>query len=280
MSVIVTTTNGIESQYKKLKHHFLKEFGTGKSLQNAVDILLQKFFPENERSYKRSNVMAREDVRCHAAGFPEFLLGRPKNLIAHCIERMPPNVTLSDSSGKVSDVDGIPSCTCMDFIKTKWPCKHILHSHSKGDVSLKKYLSHPVFTLDESVFDTTCPVDIDDTSTAMEQDTNLSNTLVTEKSCRRDCIEQIRLIENGLYLITDVNQMEAVLNRLQEVSAFMDQKVVKVSGLTMGRKRKWKRTSIRQGIKKKRCQKKTVERTATKEETHVPHVAVIMSLET
>ncbi|KAL5006287.1 hypothetical protein ScPMuIL_015093 [Solemya velum] len=43
---IISTTNGIETQYKDIKHHYLKEFGIGKSLTNVTEVLLEKFFPD------------------------------------------------------------------------------------------------------------------------------------------------------------------------------------------------------------------------------------------
>ncbi|KAL5017479.1 hypothetical protein ScPMuIL_007068 [Solemya velum] len=52
---IISTTNGIETQYKDIKHHYLKEFGIGKSLTNVTEVLLEKFFPDAEMSYKREN---------------------------------------------------------------------------------------------------------------------------------------------------------------------------------------------------------------------------------
>jgi len=45
---VISTTNGIEHQYKELKHLYLKEFGIGKSLSNVTEVLVKNLFPDAE----------------------------------------------------------------------------------------------------------------------------------------------------------------------------------------------------------------------------------------
>ncbi|KAL5009705.1 hypothetical protein ScPMuIL_012010 [Solemya velum] len=89
---IISTTNGIETQYKTLKHFYLKEFGIGKSLANVLEVLLDKFFPDSQLSYRRENIKSFEESRNYSPEVPAFLRNRPRKFMRHCLDRLPPNV--------------------------------------------------------------------------------------------------------------------------------------------------------------------------------------------
>ena len=75
---------------------------------------------------------------------PEFLRNRPKLFVGHCIWRMPPKVgalasedflqsdcctVASADSGEMCTMsfqEMYPNCSCPDFQKKYWPCKHLL----------------------------------------------------------------------------------------------------------------------------------------------------------
>ncbi|KAL5016826.1 hypothetical protein ScPMuIL_006415 [Solemya velum] len=86
---IISTTNGIETQYKTLKHFYLKEFGIGKSLANVLEVLLDKFFPDSQLSYRRENIKSFEESRNYSPEVPAFLRNRPRKFMRHCLDRLP-----------------------------------------------------------------------------------------------------------------------------------------------------------------------------------------------
>lgn len=115
---------------------------------------------------------------------PEFLRGRPKSLIIHCLQRMKKsqrftkkdvkcsNETnglfhLKSQSGKVHVVDfgvmtSTPSCTCKDWIQFRIPCKHFFavfeHFEQWKWGSLPKhYLESSHITADVKAFDNEHP---------------------------------------------------------------------------------------------------------------------------
>lgn len=67
--------------------------------------------------------------------------------------------SISNSSGKEYEVrydSNITACSCKDFLKYNWPCKHIItvfnHFPEHGLESLNKvYISMPYFNVDEEI---------------------------------------------------------------------------------------------------------------------------------
>lgn len=96
--------------------------------------------------YIEYNVKSLEICRKYHHTVPRYLQNRPKLFVQHCMERLPPNCThipqaniIEESSGihvvrsvdsensytVCLDEDG-PTCSCMDWGKNHWPCKHML----------------------------------------------------------------------------------------------------------------------------------------------------------
>ncbi len=99
--------------------------------------------------YEEKNVKAASFSKPYDKDVPFFLRDRPKRFIAHCMQRMPPNVTaipaesvrqIGPAKAEVDSVDtpGVtyelnfgddshrPTCSCKDFRQTQWVCKHFL----------------------------------------------------------------------------------------------------------------------------------------------------------
>ena len=96
------------------------------------------------QKYVMNNLKASEWYRQYNSFVPVFLRGRPRTLIAHCLERQArakkydstdivPSTqkgvfTLIKPSGRSHTIDfgieGETSCTCKDWKKWKIPCKH------------------------------------------------------------------------------------------------------------------------------------------------------------
>ena len=113
-----------------------------------------------------------EIYRSYNSFVPEFLRGRPRGVITHCLQRMKKSqrftktdmefrnenglFQLKSHSGKVHVVDfgvmtNTPSCTCKDWIQYKIPCKHFFavfeHSEQwKWESLPKHYLESPHIT--------------------------------------------------------------------------------------------------------------------------------------
>ena len=131
-----------------------------------------------------------ETYRSYNSFVPEFLRGRPRSVIIHCLQRMKKsqrftntdiefrNETnglfhLKSQSGKVHVVDfGIttntPCCTCKDWIQYKIPCKHFFavfeHSEQwKWESLPKQYLESSHITADVKAFDNEYPTVSDTT---------------------------------------------------------------------------------------------------------------------
>ncbi|KAL5019429.1 hypothetical protein ScPMuIL_003487 [Solemya velum] len=283
---IITTTNGIESQFKEMKHFYLKEFGVGKSLQNVLEVLLEKFFPDAELSYKRDNVRALEESRQYSEAVPDFLKNRPSIFFHHCIKRVPPNIEniqMSDidivehhfevksqeSHNKyIVSVEGdFPTCTCQDFIKTHWPCKHMLaiYKHFNSE-PIGAFLQQPLFTVDRDiVHEHTVDRDIVHEHEPVRKDSspeilefNVEKKVQPKpQSVRKDILQTLSNLENLCYLCDDVVLLDGYLEKLKCLKTSWEQTLPKVAGLTLRRnKRRWRRRSGRYSIRR-RFERKT-----------------------
>ena len=118
------------------------------TLSALARVLVESFLPDMRQKYVMNNLKASEWYRQYNSFVPVFLRGRPRTLIAHCLERQArakkydstdivPSTqkgvfTLIKPSGRSHTIDfgieGEPSCTCKDWKKWKIPCKHFLES--------------------------------------------------------------------------------------------------------------------------------------------------------
>ncbi len=141
----INTTNGVESLNKVLKYSYLPR-KRNINLSRLVTILYEDFIPESHNKYMFLNYHASSTYRSYNNFVPEYLNGRPRQVILHCLERKSNSrkyseedilnrdtvkgiFTITGSSGKVHTVDfgqetGQPACTCPDWIQWHLPCKH------------------------------------------------------------------------------------------------------------------------------------------------------------
>ena len=131
-----------------------------------------------------------ETYRSYNSFIPNFLRGRPRSVIIHCLQRMKKSLKfmktnidfsnemnglfhLKSHSGKVHVVDfgvmtNTPSCTCKDWIQFRIPCKHFfaIFEHSeqwKWGALPKHYLESSHITADVKAFDNQYPTVSDTT---------------------------------------------------------------------------------------------------------------------
>ncbi|XP_065215356.1 uncharacterized protein LOC135842015 [Planococcus citri] len=184
-SVIIRTNNGIESQNKLIKYSYLK-LHVDKSLCGVLDVLITDFFIDEIKKYQVANSRLSENCKQYDKEIPEYLHNRPVDFIRHEYARY--------ASGKTFDKDDIsvlnnaesskciclvrseesptnfyyidfdvPNCTCEDFFRHFFPCKHMfavfqfLPEQFSFEKSLPpSYLNSPFLTIDEkfSFFET------------------------------------------------------------------------------------------------------------------------------
>jgi hypothetical protein len=202
-----------------------------------------------------------EASRKYSEYVPEFLKGRPRNFVAHCLDRMPPKVEdiekstlvftdgescrVSSQSGKVYIVtftSRVPKCSCPDFEKHLWPCKHILaifkhfpaYSWETLDIA---YTSLPYFNIDNEIInnlekDKEASVDSEFVNTPLpiqiDKSSKGGNNVNDE---RKQCVELLKNIQNSIYAVSSRDVMHHVKVKLQELDRFMDDNCVKISGL-------------------------------------------------
>ena len=140
----INTTNGVESQNKLLKYSYLPR-KKNITLSQLATILYEEFVPEAHHKYLYLNYHMSETYRKYNDFVPDYLHGRPRQTIIHCLDRKSSSrkYTSEDilskdithgkftiqGSGKVHTIDfGLltekPSCTCPDWLQWQIPCKH------------------------------------------------------------------------------------------------------------------------------------------------------------
>jgi len=141
----VETNNGVEAQNKVLKYSYLPH-RRNITLSCLVEILITSFLPDSYEKYLFQNYKMSSAYRSYSEDIPKYLHGRPPALIKHCLNRLEKAkrkfssesfVNCDVEKGKFSlagessthHIDfglsnGQPSCTCGDWSKTHYPCKH------------------------------------------------------------------------------------------------------------------------------------------------------------
>ena len=169
------TNNGIEAQNKVLKYSYLPH-RKNINLSHLSDIIVNSFLPDSYEKYLFQNYKMNPTYRKYRDQIPPYLHGRPPALIEHCLHRQQKAkhkftansiissddvnglFTICGESGTKHHVDfgkssGQPSCTCGDWCKTHFPCKHffaIFMYKSTWDWNSlpKSYLEGPYLSTD------------------------------------------------------------------------------------------------------------------------------------
>jgi hypothetical protein len=176
--------------------------------------------------------------------------------------------SLSSQSGNTYSVDyehNIPCCSCPDFVKHHWPCKHILavfeHFPDYGWDALNSiYTSQPCFNIDADIEKTVssdafhvgeklqdgdmCTQEnspVIDTNTCAkmdEPDDPISKKTTDAVSVRKTCVELLKNIQNNLYASDNVAVLLEVERKLFETDTFLDDNCPKICGIPTRRKTK------------------------------------------
>ena len=142
----ISTNNGVESLNKILKHMYLKYF-CDRSVTGLVTMILNQFLPERYKVYVKENHKMSSQIYAYNEAIPSFLHNRPTKFVKHVLQRLSQSATIPrDSIEFIDEKDGKfainsmtpgineryninlqnPSCNCFDFLRSTWPCKHIL----------------------------------------------------------------------------------------------------------------------------------------------------------
>lgn len=152
--------------------------------------------------YKQENAQRAEAFRSYSANVPGFMCNRPLPFLKHVTTRLRAEVKdhdirqISKSEFEVCSAEstGIkyncflgsatenPKCSCFDFKKFKWPCKHMLKIITSIDgYSWKSlpasYRSNPLFLLDKCIVGDKYIEEIDDSTIEIAE----NSKIVTEK---------------------------------------------------------------------------------------------------
>lgn len=177
----------------------------------------------------------------------------------------------------------VPFCSCPDFAKSHWPCKHVLaifnHYPEHGwDTLRKSYTNQPCFNLDFDVLREIAvnePVAINNKPKAdiaktddfevKKSDNDTDSATVTPMAVRKSCIEVLKNVQNNLYGTSDLNVLSEVCQQLSAIDSYLDDQAVKICGLPSRRKRqsmklKRKQNKVSKNIKKQKLPKEIFEK--------------------
>ena len=149
----MNTNNGTESLNKVFKHSYLPR-KRSMTLSCIITLIMEIFLPESHQKYLFLNFKQSSQYRSYKEFVPDYLHGRPRSTISHCLERRSKSMKYTNDDVQVIDGDaGIfsvmgtsgkkhvisfaePSCSCRDRVAYHLPCKHffgIFRLHSKWD---------------------------------------------------------------------------------------------------------------------------------------------------
>ncbi|XP_064482471.1 uncharacterized protein LOC135395156 [Ornithodoros turicata] len=266
----IATNNGVESQNKLLKEHYIKQHSGRKSLAGLIGTLVGQFLPERKRIFLERNMKLSTEYRLCRPDLPSYLHNRPPKVVKHIMTRITAagDFMREDILGDNDDGQGIfkvrslsqdglhhtvnfnaPSCTCKDFITTQLPCKHfcaifLLFDSWGFDHLPEKYRNSPALTLDRNV-DTRSDMEVDilhhdDITCAPTTSENSAPLQDLQKVQRREerrvrnsVIHALEHCKSSVYYCHDISKMKNVLNRLAECQAELQDGMSTSNGLTV-----------------------------------------------
>ena len=143
----VNTNNGAETLNKVLKYSFLPKKNS-LLLSRVVSLIIDDFLPLSYQKYLFQNYRQSTQYRSYKSFVPDYLCGRPRSTILHCLERKTKALkyslcdtsvidlengkfTVKGTKSKIHTIDfgtgnedHMPSCTCQDWTQWHMPCKH------------------------------------------------------------------------------------------------------------------------------------------------------------
>ncbi|CAC5386269.1 unnamed protein product [Mytilus coruscus] len=295
-NIKINTTNGLEKMHCDLKFKYLKNIQDGKSLSSMVSIIVNEMMPESKNTYIRKNLSYMHENRSYSSNVPSFLQDRPRQFVTHCLDRMPPSVLEIPPGSVICTEDGFnvrspesnnwytlfintggPYCSCSDWKRNHWPCKHLLALFNQypaygWDFLPSAYKNQPLFNLDsdlteKAVFSDSKVVNIEE-CIASETEEHIEfpdlvqeecQTELTEMTERKKCLIAIKDITNAVYSVSSPETLHNVHNMLINVDSFLQELIPKLSGLPIKTKIPGQKRKVRRNvIQKKKVNRKNV----------------------
>lgn len=169
--VVLTTNNGIEAQNRVLKAQYVKSSSGKRSLTSLIMTVVHGYLPDKEAKFHEAARRQSSAYRQYSENVPAYLHNRPHGFVKHMLRRLVNAEEYTPTDMEELPVEGVftvhsersdddlytvdftkPSCTCPDFRKHKYPCKHFCvvfkYSDRWGFSSLpQSYLNRPQITL-------------------------------------------------------------------------------------------------------------------------------------
>ncbi|KAL3197487.1 hypothetical protein MRX96_044889 [Rhipicephalus microplus] len=134
--VVLTTNNGIEAKY-------VKSFSGKRSLTSLIMTVVHGYLPDKEAKFHEAARRQSSAYRQYSENVHAYLHNRPHGFIEHMLRRLVNAEKYTPTDMEELPIDGVftvnsersdddlytvdftkPSCTCPDFRKQKYPCKH------------------------------------------------------------------------------------------------------------------------------------------------------------
>lgn len=302
---IVDTNNGVEAQNKAFKYEYLPR-SLDKSVFGIAVLMVETYVPDSRQKYLQRNVKLSGAYRRYNSKIPSYLHDRPPHFIKHCLKAKFSSGDLRESDVLCVDmVKGIfsvrsslqhshfhevnleePKCTCEQWEKFHYPCKHFFGVFNFFDEewsfdSLPSHYRNSVFVtldngqleiapkLDESVSPKRNEDEVRSTGDCQELRTDDEEDIMTDDlpahiseddatkdvaenkgddKVKRAMQEKAKCIADLTYLVDNVTVLNSTLDALENVAKAMDASCTKREGLP-----------IRQSPKKRKLKLNTVE---------------------
>ncbi|XP_052272077.1 uncharacterized protein LOC127872742 isoform X2 [Dreissena polymorpha] len=287
---LINTTNGLERQHRHFKEGYLGYYTEG-SLTSMVSTLVTKYVPAVCRRYLQQNMEWVSKKYC----LPDFLLNKSRTFVNHCLKRVTnepvasdvkelqenvPSVT-SASSGRQYTVDlqvMMPTCSCFDWGKFHWPCKHILHviMHDPGhgrDTLAESFKNSPLFTVDEGVVEYSSEAlpKPPKHEKASYSSSHTKVRLTKPTALRTRCKALASAINNMMFLVKGEGYEDLFFD-LSALYKKVRSRVPAEAGLFLRPKKLGRRPSPTYGLKLRKKKRKEIKKTRSDEEDDCPSI--------
>lgn len=211
------------------------KFSSDKSLNSTIENIIEQFLPQSLCKYQKKNFKLNSYYKKISNVIPIFLHGRPETFVKHIYDRfvIAQNIysekrinklTLLEHQFEVQSENGsnvyvvdftVPSCTCLDFEKYHWPCKHLcavfiyVPGYSFNDLPEK--FKNNVYISADPRYSITSPRE--EISTIIVQ--NTTNATTEQKNIKA------KNIENDINLPI---QSREILKKITDLTYLIDQK--------------------------------------------------------
>ena len=207
---------------------------------------------------------------------PAFLYNKPKIFVQHCLKRLIPMedierkgdafiVNSGSGSGILHTVSTMPTCTCKDWDKFHWPCKHLLavinspsYPSFTWEGQPETYSNNPVFLIDTTI---TSPIKETVLGSRINNPQGNEEEIVShselpeartpndDRKARNGCLEMLNNIRSGIYSCSNVEILNGVKEKLETIDKGLTVFVADGMPLPIRQKKKKKKSGTRDNRK-------------------------------